>query len=738
MQNKAVMYFWVKKTGNENMKKAFKYTVLLLVLMQATALAETANSYDYYVNNYQVPAGMTIVGHKAAAGGGFIVDTTASRVEYLGGRLAIQQKMADGKILKRLEITLSDSPAFTMSAADNSHIFYQSTNGNIMIYGDGTLVMFPQVNGKLSYQITPLPHGLAAYDDNGGYEIHALTSNGTVKDSDDSQSDLQNGTGFVVNIIQKTTLTTGSYTVFTYPSLKRLLQGDTLTTGETIANVYCAKNEYESFQIIVSNLANNTLNKITLKTGSWYYNNTVSASHPDMILYREHYVHVTQSSHKLSSRLGWYPDALVPFINPYTHQAITQAKYLADNQNIAAHKSQAYWIDIHVPANMPAGTYTNQLAVLSQGKLLGTIPVNITVWDFTLPAQHKLKTYFGSIRPNLYTYLHLPYDSQRYKDIWKRYKLALCNNGITPVMRINPKRDSQTGEAIFSQKYIAELRDFVNEYHSQLYKIVAFYADDPVKQKNYLISYHNFLRDNPWVGVPCMYFVDEPKTLEAYQKIISYGKALNKYAPEIKMLVTKHIQPAQPGFPSLEGYVDIWVPTWGAANPNDIKRRQQAGDEVWSYITMTQRNVPSWLIDSPLMDYRIPAWFSWNLDLKGILYWQTTYWLDKYQTLDVWNTALTYTSKDGKYSYNGEGVLLYPGEFAGIDGPVVSMRLKVFRDSVEDYDYFSILESLSNSTTAKSLVAPVASSFKVYSKDYNAYLNARKKVAQKILELKSK
>ena len=43
-------------------------------------------------------------------------------------------------------------------------------------------------------------------------------------------------------------------------------------------------------------------------------------------------------------------------------------------------------------------------------------------------------------------------------------------------------------------------------------------------------------------------------------------------------------------------------------------------------------------------------------------------------------------------NYNGEGMLFYPGEDAGIDGPIASIRLKNLRDGMEDYEYFTLLE----------------------------------------------
>jgi hypothetical protein len=176
--------------------------------------------------------------------------------------------------------------------------------------------------------------------------------------------------------------------------------------------------------------------------------------------------------------------------------------------------------------------------------------------------------------------------------------------------------------------------------------------------------------------------------------------------------------------------VDILVPPWFWANPEQVKKWQSAGYEVWSYVHGHNTGVPSWLIEFPILNYRIPAWFSWSLDLKGILYWQTMSWSKLDMKIDPWVNCNTYP----KAGFScGEGSLIYPGYDAGIDGPVAGMRLKVFRDGVEDYDYFAILASLVGRDAVKNIVEKEAKSFRVYSTRPEDYTEARKIIAERIL-----
>jgi len=517
--------------------------------------------------------------------------------------------------------------------------------------------------------------------------------------------------------------------------LCRVLQEEVNVSGCSQADLFCARGESESFQIIVQNPTTKDVAKIQLQAGTWRHIEGESKAVPVLHMFREHYVHIKRSSGRTNRQKGMYPDALIPFVNPYTGRQITTAKYLAAGQDVKAGNSQGYWVDISVDRDVPPGEFTNQITVSSAGEKIATIPITLTVWDFELPEVHKLKTYFGKML-NVSDYHGVRWDSPEYKEIVNRYLLLLREHGANVPFEKSPLIDDATGEVSFSAQYIKELKEYVDKYKPSVTRVILLhypFTKDPAKRARYLSGWEAFIKRNRWIPEPVVY-TDEPNSKEDYSNIIEYGKAINAYAPSIKYLVTEQVAPQEPGWPSLEGAVDIWVPTWHLANPIDIERRQRAGDEVWSYTALDHEGVPNWLLDYPLLDYRVPAWFSWSLDLKGILYWQTMEWAAKGLEIDPWVDCQTY-SKGGKV-WNGAGCLIYPGEAAGVDGPIASMRLKVFRDSIEDYDYFSILSEIVGRDKVDRIVKNVASSFRTYSNDINAYLEARISIAKNITENK--
>lgn len=513
--------------------------------------------------------------------------------------------------------------------------------------------------------------------------------------------------------------------VIVLSSLERLLQDEVNVSGAKEAEIFCAKNEYESFQIIITNPTDRPISKIDLNIDKWHFIGMPGEGSPELTLYREHYVEITNPSPRSKGRKGWYPDALIPFIDPYTGKEIVNAKYLARNQDVGARKSQGYWVDVRVDSNVKAGDYSNEISVVAGGQVIGRIPVKLTVWDFTLPAKRAWTAWFCGLRGGLSNVYGLTNPSVEYDTLMHRHATFLYEHGIYPSVLKHPRINMDTGDVTFTADYIASLRAFVNEFGVRVLKIPQLATNDPRALSKYFAAYDAFSKANPWAG-QYFFYIDEPSTLEQYNFVKQCGDIIHAYAPSIKLLVTEQIAPQNPDWPSLEGSVDIWVPLWGLADTNDIQRRQKAGDEVWSYTALAQSDgVPFWLLDSPLLDYRIPAWFSYSLGLKGILYWSTMCWTTL--GIDPWVNPATYRT------YNGEGSLIYPGKPAGIAGPIGSMRLKVFRDSVEDFDYLKLLESLTSRDQAISQASSIAKDFVTYDKNPESYIAKRKAVAEMIL-----
>lgn len=524
-------------------------------------------------------------------------------------------------------------------------------------------------------------------------------------------------------------------TILVLPSWQRVLQDEISARGNTRAELFCAKNETESFQVLVVNKTVQLLTDLNITVANWQPD--VSGSRlPIVTLFREHYVKIDQPSFNLKSKLGMYPDALIPFMDPYSNKTISTAKYLAGRATVGSQKVQGYWVDVAVGPAVSAGIYTTTIKVTSgSSNTIAQIPVILHVWDFVLPAKHSLTAWFCGLR-DLSSVYGMSAGSSEYDTVEHRHQTFLYQHGIYPNVRKHPRINWNTGDITFTPDYVASLRAFVNEFGTGMLVIPQLATKDPRAITRYLAAYDAFSRANSWAG-QYFFYIDEPSTLESYKFVKQCGDIIHTFAPSVKLLVTID-NPPQAAWPDLNDVIDIKVLLFKEALEAKIQNFQGTSKELWAYTALTRRG-PNWVLDSSLLDYRIPAWCSYRLGIRGILYWSTTVWAgiaSKNQPyIDTWTTTVTcsYKDKHGSYKWNGEGSLLYSGVPAGIQGPVASMRLKMFRDSVEDYDYLKLFESLTNREQAVSTVSSIVKDFVTYDKNPESYTAKRKAIAEMIL-----
>ena len=74
-----------------------------------------------------------------------------------------------------------------------------------------------------------------------------------------------------------------------------------------------------------------------------------------------------------------YPDIAVP-------------QEIARSVNIAPGESQMFWVDIYLPKDTPRGALTGSISIAAQQGALASIPVEVEVYDITLPDERASKT----------------------------------------------------------------------------------------------------------------------------------------------------------------------------------------------------------------------------------------------------------------------------------------------------------------------------------------------------------
>ena len=441
--------------------------------------------------------------------------------------------------------------------------------------------------------------------------------------------------------------------------------------SKRVAVLSAARNEYAPFQIIVR-AGTGGLKRVNAVAGPLVPKRGHIIAADRIALYREHYIEVRKLSPKSRGKLGWYPDALIPFLDPSTGKPPVRARFAAAPFDIAPDSNQPLWVDVLTPRNATPGEYTGAITISAEGMRPHRVPIVLTVWDFTLSETPSMRTRFGdgelnpvvSRAPQITAWGGLDEAGQRalqtaYAELMAAHRIC---SPIPPFLMPKVNADG----SIDPRKTDAALQQWIERSHITAFPIRFLGMDgrgwqgDPLgtdrkRNARYLRSMYTYLRAHHWDKMAYIYVADEPSSQEAYNDVRARSKFVREVVPGLKVLCTKGPQVQNPPWGSLVGWVDIWVPLWPMFEDQAVKKRLSAGEEIWSYTALCQGrpDTPFWELDFPILNYRIPMWISWRFDITGLLYWSTTNWAS---TRDVWTNPLTYGDQ-----YNMEGSLLYPG-----------------------------------------------------------------------------
>jgi uncharacterized protein (TIGR03382 family) len=489
-------------------------------------------------------------------------------------------------------------------------------------------------------------------------------------------------------------------------------------TLATSAALSAAKNEFEAFQIAVSGAAAGVSATATALTGP-------GAPIPAPRLFREALIQVASPS-ATDGGTGWYPDALVPDVDD-----VVGEKRNAFPFDVPASETRVLWVELHVPADAAPGVYTGAVTVhLSGGDV--AVPVSLNVWDFALPSTSSLRSHFGlawgdlpaghgvsDATPDLaalrarYSQLGLDHrislgstdDGYAASDLshFVQYYGPLCD-GTAPTQLKGAQLTTVTfrGGSATGSGLTTAARSWVTEFKK-----------------------HALPDGKTWFDKLFDYTCDEPPTFcknQTWGDINTRSAALKAADPNFRTLVTTTLPDADKN--GVTNAIDILVPIvndldnkpgYDNAGPQRSKYdgfvAARAGREVWTYQSCMSHGCggsdgyftgwPSIVIDALSMRARAEQWLSFLFDLSGELYWDSAY---AYQLGDAWTSQWA-----AEFTGNGDGTLFYPGTPAKIGGsthiPVASLRLKMIREGMEDFEYLKALSDAGDPQLARDLAS---------------------------------
>jgi hypothetical protein len=121
-----------------------------------------------------------------------------------------------------------------------------------------------------------------------------------------------------------------------------------------------ARNEYAPFQIVVRAGAGG-LKRVNASASPLMAKRGKAISAAQITLYREHSVEVRKLSPKSKGAPGWYPDALIPFLDPSTGKPPVRARFAAAPFDIAPDSNQPLWVDVLTPQAAHSPDRTDRL-----------------------------------------------------------------------------------------------------------------------------------------------------------------------------------------------------------------------------------------------------------------------------------------------------------------------------------------------------------------------------------------
>ena len=461
-----------------------------------------------------------------------------------------------------------------------------------------------------------------------------------------------------------------------------------------------ARNEGEGMQFL--------LQFDKAQTGVWFEISALTDGQghtlTDVECYRQHYIehkytysgpwHGSTATSLGVFPLGMYPMGLVPI----DYEEKTCDNWYEDNRksDIAAGNLQGYWITVYSDLNQAAGTYTGTVTVHYDGGEDIRIPVEVEVWDITLPRERAVRSAF------------------RYLNETKEEPVRNPNGQITgtrPAKRANDTVATYYPGTFGVRQTDAQLLQLNIDYYNfgQKYRVTVF--DPPTDQQIY-----GGLRSDEaiakWVS-DIKEYVERPETTCFQVRWIGEGGASKwnvKLAEALKaagldskavyydldeqtgydeidaenILTRKQLMPnaITLSTTALEGEylkaINCYCPKWGAYEAPGSEWGQQVGSEAWIrdklangyqvwWYGALDPNPPAatYMLVDWLMSARMIHWMQRDFGVQGDWYFQMSMWYtdgDDYKgrSKDPWTDPYTYY-RGGRGLYAGDGQIVLPG-----------------------------------------------------------------------------
>ena len=519
------------------------------------------------------------------------------------------------------------------------------------------------------------------------------------------------------------------------------IRPETAARSDRSASLAAAKNEFEAFQVVVTGPAAGVSASASELAGP----GTIGAPK----LFREALI-TLQNASAADGATGRFPDALVPDVDD-----VVGEKRNAFPFDVPAGESRSIWVDYRVPPDAPAGTYQGTVTVhTAQGDT--TVPVRFTVWDFALPSTSSLKTSFTMTQGSVQKVHGVSGEAltqlrQRYAQLALDHRISLSDLWA----------DGQNGDWSHFDSAYGPFLDGTASTQLRGAKLTSLESGANLVSAAEHADWAAHFKSRGWFDRLFQYTCDEPPITCSWSDVSARAQVAKQADPGFRTLVTTDMEQAtQNGvLPSIDMMVPVvnfmddrpqsaygWTDGGEKAPEYDGFLGSSPQKELWLYESCMSHGCggtvdignpsadqlyftgwPSYMIDASAVRSRSLEWFSFRYGATGELYYETT---QAYYEHDPWTSQWD-------FSGNGDGTLFYPGLQGAIGGsteiPVASLRMKMIREGMEDYEYLKALSDLGGGAEAQRIARQLFPH--AYQADVSAadLMTAREAIASAIL-----
>jgi hypothetical protein len=521
------------------------------------------------------------------------------------------------------------------------------------------------------------------------------------------------------------------------------IRPDAQARPATEASLAAARNEFEAFQVVITGRATQvSVVASSLRSGD--------GGISDVRLYREDLIDVGQPS-SLDGATGRWPDALVPDVDD-----VVGEKRNAFPFDVGDGESRAVWVEYRVPSDAASAVYHGGVKVrTAEGETL--IPVKLAVWDFTLPSTASLKSHFGLDRWDVLQGHGTSGDAD------SALRARYAQLGLDHRISLSPGDDVTGSDVDRFERLYGPLVDGTAPTRLAGARLTSVKYVGDRSSADAQRAWAERARAGGWMDRLFQYTCDEPPLTCSWGDISALTAAAHQADPAFRTLVTTTIQDANQYGVSAD--IDVLVPVvnWMDDKDGDHEKPWRGdqrseydgflsgpGKELWLYQSCMSHGCggtvnmgspseydaystgwPSYVIDTSAVRNRAMEWISFAEGASGELYWDTA-WAFSH---DAW-------SNQYDFSGNGDGTLFYPGTPSRIGGatdiPVASIRLKMIREGMEDYEYLKALSDAGDPQMARSVARALFPSASQTEVDPAKLMAAREAIAARILRLTGK